>query len=169
MLSMDYAGAFVTLQTFRGLGLKPDVRSYRFVLTILLAHVKHGLQAEQSGQRRATWAINFLGGERAMGIQPEDVRSELACVLLKFAVGETEYRAPGLAVILGDDQAPKNAEWDVEPLERLVARAILATMEPKAMNEGQTERALREKLVPYFYKMIPHRLWRGRRLRWATG
>ena len=169
MLSMDYAGAFVTLQTFHGLGLKPDVRSYRFVLTILLAHVKHGLQAEQSGQHRATWAINFLGGERAMGIQPEDVRSELACALLKFAVGETGYRAPGLAVILGDDQAPKNAEWDVEPLERLVARAILATMEPKAVNEGQTERAIREKLVPYFYKMIPHRLWRGRRLRWATG
>jgi hypothetical protein len=168
MLSMDYAGAFVTLQTFRTLGLKPDIRSYRMVLTILLAHVKLALEAEQSWQRLTSWVVNFLGGEQAGGIQPEDTQL-VAHALLEFAVGETEYRAPGLAAILGDEKPPKNAEWDIEPLERLVAKAVLATVAPKDVSKEQAERALREKLAPYFYEMMPDKLWRGRRLRRATG
>jgi len=176
MLSMDYPGAFVVLQTFRALDLKPDVRSYRFVLTVLLAHLKLGLQAadeSRSHSHLATWAVNFLGGAaRALHMQPEDVRPEFASVLLEFAVGNTEYRAPSLALILGDEKAPPRlgkAGWDVEPLERLVAKAILATTTHRSANEEQAERALREKLAPYFYEMVPDRLWRGRRLRRATG
>ncbi|KAI0301896.1 hypothetical protein B0F90DRAFT_1816782 [Multifurca ochricompacta] len=170
MLSMDYPGAFVTLQTFRALDLKPDVRSYRFVLTILLAHVKHGLQTEKSWQRHATdWAIHFLGGEGSVGMRPEDIRPEVACALLEFAIRDTECRAPGLAAILGDEKVPENVKWDVEPLERLVARAILATMTQKDIREGEAERSLREKLAPCFFEMVPDRLWRGRRLRRATG
>jgi hypothetical protein len=178
MLSGDYAAAFVTLQTFSALNLKPDVRSYRFVLTILLAHLKLGhLQAtDQSSSpypsHRAIWATNFLGGPaRVARIQPEDMRPEFAAALLEFAVGGTEYRTPTLAMVLGDEEAPlrKADSWDVEPLERLVARAILATMQQRSANDEQAERALLEKLAPYFYEMVPDKLWRGRRLRRATG
>ena len=173
MLSMDYPGAFVTLQTFRALDLRPDTRSYRFVLTILLAHVKTGLQQQLPGQssgRHGGWAANFLGAAGKAGVQAEDIRPEVAYALLEFAmgVGDTKFRAPGLAVILGDEKEPQDAEWDIEPLERLVARAILATMALKDVSEGQAERALREKLAPYFYEMVPDRLWKGRRLRRAT-
>jgi hypothetical protein len=177
MLSMDYPGAFVALQTFRALDLKPDVRSYRFVLTIILEHLKRGLQTaagkSYSQPRRATWAVNFLGGTaQTLHMQSEDVWPEFANALLEFAVGNTGYRAPSLALILGDEKPPAGlgkADWDVEPLERLVAKAILATMKQRSANEEQAERALREKLAPYFYEMVPHRLWRGRRLRRATG
>lgn len=178
MLSADYAAAFVTLQTFSALDLKPDARSYRFVLTILLAHLKLGhLQAtdqssSQYPSRCAIWAINFLGGPaRLARIQPEDMRPEFAGALLEFAVGGTEYRAPTLAIVLGDEKAPlrKADSWDVEPLERLVARAILGTMPRRSANEERAERALLEKLSPYFYEMVPDKLWRGRRLRRATG
>jgi hypothetical protein len=179
MLSTDYAGTFVTLQTFRALDLKPDVRSYRFVLTILSAHLKLGLQQAATDQahpnsnsRRATWAVNFLGGHaRAARMQPEDLRPEVACAaLLELGVGDTGCRAPTLALILGDEKArAREAGWDVEPLERLVARAVLATMARRSTSDGQAERALREKLAPYFYEMVPDRLWRGRRLRRAAG
>jgi hypothetical protein len=179
MLSGDYPAAFVTLQTFSALDLKPDARSYRFVLTIVLAHLKLGLlqAADQSPlqppSHRATWAVNFLGGPaRAARIQPEDMRPEFARALLEFAVGDTEYRVPTLATILGDGKAPPHGEakgWDVEPLERLVARTILASMPRRSAREQQAERALLEKLAPYFYEMVPDRLWRGRRLRRATG
>ncbi len=179
MLSTDYAGAFVTLQTFRALDLKPDVRSYRFVLTILSAHLKLGLQQAATDQAhpnsnspRATWAVNFLGGHaRAAGMQPEDLRPEVACAaLLELGLGDTGCRAPALALILGDEKArAREAGWDVEPLERLVARAVLATMARRSTSDDQVERALREKLAPYFYEMVPDRLWRGRRLRRATG
>jgi hypothetical protein len=172
MLSADYPAAFVTLQTFSALGLKPDARSYRFVLTILLAHLKLGhLQAtdpssSQYPSHRATWAINFLGGP-----QPGDMGPEFAGALLEFAVGDTGYRTPTLAILLGDEKVSlREADgWDVEPLERLVARAILATMARRSANEEQAERALLEKLAPYFYEMVPDKLWRGRRLRRATG
>jgi len=71
---------------------------------------------------------------------------------------------------LGDEKArAREAGWDVEPLERLVARAVLATMARRSTSDDQVERALREKLAPYFYEMVPDRLWRGRRLRRATG
>jgi len=179
MLSTDYAGTFVTLQTFRALDLKPDVRSYRFVLTILSAHLKLGLQQAATDQahpssnsRRATWAVNFLGGHaRAAHMQPEDLRPEVACAaLLELGVGDTGCRAPTLALVLGDEKArAREAGWDVEPLERLVARAVLATMARRSTSDGQAERALREKLAPYFYEMVPDRLWRGRRLRRAAG
>jgi len=176
MLSMDYPGAFIALRTFRALDLKPDVRSYRFVLTVLLAHLRLGLQAaagSRSHGRLATWAVNFLGSAaRALRMQPEDMRPEFASVLMEFAVGNTGYRAPPLALILGEEKAPPGLGkegWDVEPLERLVAKAILATTRHRNANEEQAERALREKLAPYFYEMVPDRLWRGRRLRRATG
>jgi hypothetical protein len=178
MLSADYAAAFVALQTFSALNLKPDARSYRFVLTILLAHLKLGhLQATDQPSSQypscyAIWAINFLGGPaRLARIQPEDMRPEFAAALLEFAMGGTEYRIPPLAIILGDEEVPlrKVDRWDVEPLERLVARAILATMPRRSANDEQAERALLEKLAPYFYEMVPDKLWRGRRLRRATG
>jgi hypothetical protein len=164
MLSTDYPGAFVTLQTIRALDLRPDARSYRFVFTILLAHVKAGLQPGQSQGRYASWAEKFLGGKGQAGLQHEDILP-VAYALLEFA--KTTFRTPDLAVILGDEKEPENAEWDIEPLERLLARAILATMALKDVSEGQVERALREKLVPYFYEMVPDRLWSGRRLRRA--
>jgi pentatricopeptide repeat protein len=178
MLSGDYPAAFVTLHTFSALKLKPDARSYRFVLTIILAHLERSLlkaadqSYSQSPSCRASWAVNFLGGpERTVRIQPEDV-PQLAGALLEFAVGDTEYRVPTLATILGDRKAsplqgPKR--WDVEPLERLVSRAILASMPRRSASEEQAERGLLEKLAPYFHEMVPNRLWRGRRLRRATG
>ena len=178
MLSMDYPGAFVVLQTFRALDMKPDVRSYRFVLTILLAHLKLSLQeAAAADEQRshspfATWAVNFLGGTaQASRLQPEDMRPEFASALFWFAVGNTEYRAPSLALILGDEKTPPGlgkTSWDIEPLERLVAKAILGTMTHRSANEEQAQRALRETLAPYFYEMVPDRLWRGRRLRRPT-
>lgn len=169
LLSMDYPGAFVTLQTFRALGLRPDSRSYRFVLTILLAHIKAGLQPEQYWRPYISWAVNFLGEEGRAGMKPEDIQP-VASALLRFATdaGDAEFHAPDLTVILGDEKRPENAEWDIEPLERLVGRAVLATIALKGASEGRTERALREKLAPYFYQMVPDRLWKGRRLRRAT-
>jgi len=166
MLSMDYPAAFVTLQTFRSLGLRPDTRSYRFIFTILLAHVKADLQPGQPW-RNATWAVNFLGDAGRAGVQPEDIQPEVAYGLLEFARrgGDTMFRAPDLSVILGEEKGRKQAAWDIEPLERLMVRAILASMRLKGASEGQAERALREKLTPYFYKMVPDRLWKGRRLR----
>ncbi|KAH8999476.1 hypothetical protein EDB92DRAFT_1813198 [Lactarius akahatsu] len=173
MLSMDYPGAFVTLRTFQALGLRPDARSYRFVLTILLAHVKAGLQPPQSGRPRrpyVSWVVDFLGAEGWAGLQPEDVWPKVAHALLEFArgVGDTRFRTPELAVIMEDNKGDENAEWDIEPLERLLARAILATMALRGVSEERAERALREKLARYFYEMVPDRLWKGRRLRRAT-
>ncbi|KAH9061980.1 hypothetical protein EDB87DRAFT_1576070 [Lactarius vividus] len=172
MLSMDYPGAFVTLRTFQALGLRPDARSYRFVLTILLAHVKAGLRPQSGRPRRPyfSWVVDFLGTEGWAGLQPEDVWPKVAPALLEFAggVGDTRFRTPELAVIMEDKKGDENAEWDIEPLERLLARAILATMALRGVSEERAERALREKLARYFYEMVPDRLWKGRRLRRAT-
>ena len=177
MLSMDYPSAFVALQALRALHLNPDVRSYRFVLTVLLAHLKLGLQAAADEQPSpspfAPWAVNFLGGAaQASRLQPEDMQPELASALLSLAVGNTGFRAPSLALILGDKKTPPSlgkTSWDIEPLERLVAKAILGLTTHRNANEEQAQRALRETLAPYFYEMIPDRLWRGRRLRRPTG
>jgi len=168
MLSMDYPAAFVTLQTFRRLGLQPDARSYRFVLIILLRHARAGLEPGRSRRPQLGWAVNFLcGGEGRGSVEAKDIQLETAHALLHFAK-DTTYRTPELAVILGDEKAPEDAEWDIEPLERLVARAILADMAPEVLSEWHVERALRGKLAPYFYEMVPDRLWQGRRLRRAT-
>jgi hypothetical protein len=105
-------------------------------------------------------------------LQPEDVQPELASALLSLAVGNTGFRAPSLALILGDKKTPPSlgkTSWDIEPLERLVAKAILGLTTHRNANEEQAQRALRETLAPYFYEMIPDRLWRGRRLRRPTG
>lgn len=171
MLLMDYSGAFVALQTFRALDLRPDARTYRFVLTTLLAHVRAHLQPGQSHPRHVRWAVKFLsGGEERAGVKPEDIRPEIAYALLEFArnSGDVKFSAPSLAVVLGDEKEPENAQWDIEPLERLVVRAIMASMALKGVSGGQAERALREKLMPYFYGMVPERLWKGRRLRRAA-
>ncbi|KAH9065150.1 hypothetical protein EDB83DRAFT_766184 [Lactarius deliciosus] len=173
MLSMDYPGAFVTLRTFQALGLRPDARSYRFVLTILLAHVKAGLEPPRPGRPRrpyVSWVADFLGADGWAGLRPEDVWPKVAHALLEFArgVGETRFRTPELAVIMEDKKGDENAEWDIEPLERLLARAILATMALRGVSEERAERALREKLARYFHEMVPDRLWKGRRLRRAT-
>lgn len=171
MLSMDYPAAFVTLRTFYGLGLRPDVRSYRFVLTILLGQIRHSLQKAEKVRwsRLAGWADNFLGGghaaAQAAGAQQQP---EVASALLEFAGGgNTGYRTPTIAAILGDEEPPEKAEWDVEPLERLVAKAILASLVPKGVSREQAERALREKMAPYFLEMVPPKLSIGRRLRRA--
>jgi hypothetical protein len=169
MRTMDYPGAFVTLQTFRTLDLKPDTRSYRVVLDNLLERFRRALLAERSWRHHTSWAVNFLGGDQVRGLQLEDVWSEVVDALLEFSVGGTKYRAPGFAVLLGEEEPPMDTEWDVEPLERLVAKAILSADSPKVVSEQQSQRTLREKLAPYFYEMVPDRLWRGRRLRRATG
>lgn len=169
MLSMDYPSAFVALQAFRALGLRPDTRSYRIVLTILLTQLRASLL---SRPRYLRWATNFLGGgegEVRMGDQPEDIRP-VAQALLEFATGggDAKFRAPALAVILREEEGRVHWKWDIEPLERLLMKAILANMALKGVSEGQVEHAFREKLAPYFYEMVPDRLWRGRRLRRAT-
>ncbi|KAN0140088.1 hypothetical protein V8E53_001984 [Lactarius tabidus] len=170
MLAMDYRGAFVTLQTFRGLGFRPDASSYRAVLTTLLAHIKVGLEPRRSELRIATWATNFLGSEVRARVQAEDIRPELVGALLEFAKdhGDTGFRTPSVAVILEDEKEPKNVEWDIEPLERLLARAVLSYIKMKGLSEVQAERVLREKLAPTLYQMVPERLSKGRRLRWSA-
>lgn len=170
MLAMDYRGAFVTLQTFRGLGFRPDASSYRAVVTTLLAHIKVGLEPKQSQLRIATWATNFLGREVRARVQAEDIRPEVVGGLLEFAKdnGDTAFRTPSVAVILEDEKEPEDAEWDIEPLERLLARAVLSYIKMKGLSEDQAERVLREKLAPTVYQMVPERLSKGRRLRWSA-
>lgn len=169
MLRMDYASAFVTLQTFRVLDLKPNARTYRFVFVNLLAHLKPGFEVEtQSYRRRVGWAFNFLNGNTRLADTPpdEDIRPEVARALLDFAVGSTRFRVPPIAAILGDEVVPpKEGGWDIEPLERLVAKAILAGMNSKAASDAQVQCALREKLAPFFHELVPDELWRGRWLR----
>ena len=183
MLSMDYPAAFVTLRTFHALGLKPDARSYRFVLTILFAHIRRALLKAEADQEQhtwshASWAVNFLGGSRSAaqavggggGAEPEDAHMplEVAYALLEFARGSnTGYRTPTVPVMLGDEEPPGKAEWDVEPLERLVAKAILASLVSRGVGREEAEGALRAKLAPYFYEMMPEKLSIGRRLRRA--
>jgi hypothetical protein len=177
MLSMDYPGVFVVLQTFRALRLMPDVHSYRFVLTILLANLKQGLEEaadeEPCDSPFAIWALNFLGRAQASRLQPEDVmRPEFVSAVFSFAVENNDYRAPSLALILRDEKTRPGLDktsWDIEPLERLVAKAVLGTTAQRFTTEEQAQRALRETLAPYFYEMVPDRLYRGRRLRRATG
>jgi len=187
LLNMDYPAAFVALRTFPKFGLKPDMRTYRFVFTILLAHLKHRLEAARKGHtRHALWANEFLGNHgravvaAAAGArtQDEDIDDgpEMAQALLEFAVAVPgkDYRTPPLATVLGRRAVPayeNKPEWDVEPLERLVAKAILAgsTDESRPTSVAQAERMLREKLAPYFFEMIPDSMWIGRRLRRSAG
>ena len=113
---------------------------------------------------RSGSAAQTVGG----GDKPEDAHMpvEVAYALLEFGRGSnTGYRTPTIPVMLGDEEAPGKAEWDVEPLERLVAKAILASLVPRDMSREKAERALRAKLAPYFYEMIPEKLLVGRRLR----
>ena len=170
MLAMDYRGAFVTLQTFRGFGFRPDASSYRAVLTPLLAHIKVGLQPRRSQLSIATWATNFLGSEVRARVRAKDIQPELVGALLAFAndTGDARFRTPSVAVILEDEKEPENAEWDIEPLERLLARAILSHTGLKGLSEDQAERTLREKLARIEFRMVPERMSQGRRLRWSA-
>jgi hypothetical protein len=184
LLSMDYPAAFVTLRTFYALGLRPDVRSYRFVITILFAHIRRSLRyTDEAPWSHTSWAANFLGingssSAQAVGVQPgeegevdrKDIPPAIAHALLEFAIGgKTEYRTPTVPAILGeeeDGETPEKAGWDVEPLERLVAKAILASLVPRrGVSRDQADRALREKMAPYFLEMVPEKLSMGRRLR----
>jgi hypothetical protein len=181
MLSRDYPAAFVTLRTFYALGLRPDVRSYRFVITILFAHIRRSLRvADEAPWSHASWAANFLGSSRssaaqAVGVQSgedeeedkKDIPPAVAHALLEFAIGgNTKYRTPTVPAILGEEEEPEEVGWDVEPLERLVAKAILASLVPrKGVSRDQADRALREKMAPYFFEMVPEKLSIGRRLR----
>lgn len=184
MLCMDYPAAFVTLRTFDLLGFKPDLRSYRFVLTILSAHIQRAvLDADKLHWSHASWVANLLGGdnhsaEKALSNMGEttsergeddkkDVRinAEIARALLQFSTtGGSEYRAPTVEMIMGGEESPRD-EWDIEPLERLVAKALLASVVPKNASEEQVGRALRKKMAPYFHEMVPEKLLVGRRLR----
>ena len=170
MLAMDYRGAFVTLQTFRGFGFRPDASSYRAVLPPLLAHIKVGLQPRRSQLYIATWATNFLGSEVRAYVRAKDIQPELVGALLAFATGtgDAGFRTPSVAVILEHEKEPENAEWDIEPLERLLARAILSHTGLKSLSEDQAERTLREKLAPIEFRMVPERMSQGRRLRWSA-
>lgn len=190
MLCMDYPAAFVTLRTFDLLGLKPDLRSYRFVLTILSARIQRAvLDADNLHWSHASWVTNLLGGDdhnsekalNSMGDTPserdaetqsgaakkEDIRinAEISRGLLEFGTVNSEYRTPTIEMIMGGEEVPDKAKWDIEPLERLVAKAVLASVVPKNASGEQAERALRKKMAPYFHEMVPEKLLIGRRLR----
>jgi hypothetical protein len=192
---MDYPAAFVTLRTFDLLGLKPDLRSYRFVLTILSTRIQRAvLDADKLHWSHASWVANFLGGdnhsaEKALSsmvgntptarerdtetqsgeeAKKKDIRinAVIARGLLEFGTGSSEYRTPTVEMIMGGEEVPdKKVQWDIEPLERLVAKAALASVVPKSASEEQAERALRKKMAPYFHEMVPEKLLIGRRLR----
>lgn len=191
MLCMDYPAAFVTLRTFDLLGLMPDLRSYRFVLTILSTRIQRAvLDADRLHWSHASWVANLLGGdnhsaekalnsmgnttgERDTETQSEEaqkrdisINAEIARGLLEFGIGNSEYRAPTVEMIMGVEEVPdRKVKWDIEPLERLVAKAVLASVVPKNASEEQAERALRKKMAPYFHEMVPEKLLIGRRLR----
>ena len=197
MLCMDYPAAFVTLRTFDLLGLTPDLRSYRFVLTILSTRIQRAvLDADKLHWSHASWVANLLGGdnhnaekalsnmdnttsERDTEMQSGEageatkqkdisINAEIARGLLEFgAGGNFEYRTPTVEMIMGVEEVPdkKKAKWDIEPLERLVAKAVLASVVPKNASEEQAGRALRKKMAPYFHEMVPEKLLIGRRLR----
>jgi hypothetical protein len=191
MLCLDYPAAFVTLRTFDLLGLKPDLRSYRFVLTILSTRIQRAvLDADKLHWSHASWVANLLGGdnhssENALSsmdnttserdtethsgeAKKEDIRINAAIArgLLEFGTRNCEYRAPTVEMIMGGEEVPdEKAKWDIEPLERLVAKAALASVVPKDASEELAERALRKKMAPYFHEMVPEKLLIGRRLR----
>lgn len=194
MLCMDYPAAFVTLRTFDLLGLKPDLRSYRFVLTILATRIQRSvLDADKLHWSHASWVANLLGGddnssEKAMSsmgnttnehdteeVQKTDMDIRINAVivrgLLEFGTsGNSEYRTPTMEMVMGAEEVPdrnKKAKWDIEPLERLVAKAVLASVVPKNASKEQAERAFRKKMAPYFHEMVPKRLLIGRRLQGA--
>jgi hypothetical protein len=190
---MDYPAAFVTLRTFDLLGLKPDLRTYRFVLTILATRIQRAvLDADKLHWRHASWVANLLGGdnhsaEKALSNmgnnttserdaetqsgedKKKDIRinAEIARALLEFGNRNSEYRTPTVEMIMGGEEVPpdEKAKWDIEPLERLVAKALLASAVPKNASEEQVGRALRKKIAPYFHEMVPEKLLIGRRLR----
>jgi hypothetical protein len=187
---MDYPAAFVTLRTFDLLGLKPDLRSYRFVLTILSTRIQRAvLDADNLHWSHASWVANLLGGDNhsaekalsSMGdttserdtetqsgaAKKKDIRINAAIArgLLEFGTGNSEYRTPTIEMIMGGEEVPdEKAKWDIEPLERLVAKAVLASVVPKNASGEQAERALRKKMAPYFHEMVPEKLLIGRRL-----
>ena len=191
MLCMDYPAAFVTLRTFDLLGLKPDLRSYRFVLAILSTRIQRAvLDADKLHWSHASWVANFLGGDNhsaekaligmiTIAGEPDTemqsweakkdiyINTEVARGLLEFGARDSQYRTPTLEMIMGVEELPseKAKKWDIEPLERLVAKAVLASVVPKNASDDQAERALRKKLAPYFHEMVPEKLLIGRRLR----
>ena len=199
MLCMDYPAAFVTLRTFDLLGLKPDLRTYRFVLTILSRRIQCAvLDADKLHWSHASWVSNLLGGDNhsaekalsGMGTatcerdteaqsreakKKEDIIliAEIARGLLEFSNGNSEYRTPTVEMMMGGEEKEvlllpnEKAKWDIEPLERLVAKAVLASVVPKNASREQAERALRTKMAPYFHEMVPEQLLIGRRLRGA--
>jgi hypothetical protein len=196
MLCMDYPAAFVTLRTFDLLGLKPDLRSYRFVLAILSTRIQRAvLDADKLHWSHASWVSNLLGSDNhssekalsSMGNTTSErdteaqsgeakkkdmdirINAEIARGLLEFGVGNSEYRTPTVEMVMGGEEVPDpdKANWDIEPLERLVAKAVLASVVPKNASKEQAERALRRKMAPYFHEMVPEKLLIGRRLRGA--
>jgi hypothetical protein len=192
MLCMDYPAAFVTLRTFGYLGLKPDLRTYRFVLTILSTRIQRAvLNADKLHWSHASWVSNLFGGDdhssekalSSMGDDPtsehdtepqsgEDkkkdlrINAEIARGLLEFGTGNSQYRTPTVEMIMGEEEVPdERANWDIEPLERLVAKALLASVVPKNTGKERAEREFRKKLTVYFHEMVPEKLLIGRRLR----
>jgi hypothetical protein len=197
MLCMDYPAAFVTLRTFDLLGLKPDLRSYRFVLTILSTRIQRAvLDADRLHWSHASWVANLLGGDNhsaekalsSMGNTTSErdtetetqsgeakkkdidisINAEIARGLLEFSTrNSSEYRTPTVEMIMmaGKEVPDEKAKWDIEPLERLVAKAVLASVVPKNASKEQAEHALRKKMAPYFHEMVPEKLLIGRRLR----
>jgi hypothetical protein len=193
MLCMDYPAAFVTLRTFDLLGLKPDLRSYRFVLMILSTRIQRAvLDADNLHWSHASWVANLLGGDNhsaekalsSMGDTTSErdtdtktqsgeakkkdiiINAEIARGLLEFSNRNSEYRTPAVEMIMGGEEMPdEKAKWDIEPLERLVAKAALASVVSKNASQEQADHSLRKMMAPYFHEMIPEKLLIGRRLR----
>ncbi|KAH9978156.1 hypothetical protein BGW80DRAFT_797351 [Lactifluus volemus] len=122
MQTMDYPGAFITLQTFRTLDLKPDIRSYRAVLNNLLARFRLALLAERSWHATPAGHLTFWAAIRDAGYNSKTYgpRSRTRCWNSPSEGPNTCSWTRGST---GEEEPPMDAEWDVEPLERLVAKA----------------------------------------------
>ncbi|TFY62526.1 hypothetical protein EVG20_g6670 [Dentipellis fragilis] len=160
MRSRDYVAALVALRAFRTLELKPHAKVFRAVAATLLAHVRLDLihRAEDDNLR---WADRFLGTDVTSRLRPEDITHELidqllctgtiGCAPTKEDVAERKDlgkwtrpprepdwpRVPRLAVILGGEPEPREAKWDIKPLERLLSRAVLATLEDNTYSDEE--------------------------------
>ncbi|KAI0044177.1 hypothetical protein FA95DRAFT_1562544 [Auriscalpium vulgare] len=163
MLTKDYRGAYVALVGFKMCALRPDVKTFRVVLVTLLAQVRMDtLGRRVAGEER--WVDRFLGGGQGHHVTAAQIKDDAIEDFLFFATrarppGEAwddaeqaQLRAPTRAMIEGLELPPKKEKWDLEPLERLVGKAILASLEN---SEERADRYVERALQPVIAEMIP--------------